>query len=193
MLTTLQERLKLIRSLYRFPINEAPWLCDGVSKSGISAWESGARIPAIDNVYAIALSYGVSLDWLTGISEEQYTEASVSVAENAHPVSEDDLLGLIPDAVSGRLLRMPGVTEQAITDAARRYGDTEKRRAFWSLEARASIVVLIHYTQKLFSTLDWPYDTELTQSQSRRLNEYRIFLLWTLIHGKTPTEIQRGK
>ena len=39
----------------------------GVGDSSISRWENGLRVPSIDNLYNIAIFFGVSADYLIGL------------------------------------------------------------------------------------------------------------------------------
>jgi len=39
----------------------------GVGDSSISRWENGLRVPSIDNLYNIAVYFGVSADYLIGL------------------------------------------------------------------------------------------------------------------------------
>lgn len=41
----------------------------GVSNSIISKWEKGQRTPTIDNLYNLAVFFGVSADFLIGLSD----------------------------------------------------------------------------------------------------------------------------
>lgn len=41
----------------------------GVSNSIISKWEKGQRTPSIDNLYSLAVYFGVSADFLIGLSD----------------------------------------------------------------------------------------------------------------------------
>lgn len=41
----------------------------GVSDSIIIKWEKGQRTPSIDNLYSLAVYFGVSADFLIGLSD----------------------------------------------------------------------------------------------------------------------------
>lgn len=41
----------------------------GVSNSIISRWENGLRVPSIDHLYNIAKYFGVTSDYLIGLSD----------------------------------------------------------------------------------------------------------------------------
>lgn len=41
----------------------------GVGDSSISRWEKGLRVPSIDNLYNIAVYFGVSADYLIGLED----------------------------------------------------------------------------------------------------------------------------
>lgn len=166
---------------YHIPINEIPNLCD-VKKSALNTWESGERVPPITGVYSIALCFGVSLDWLCGLTENRYTEVSVSATESAYPVNDEDFKMLVPDKVSAAVSCLPGFTNNELQEIMQRYLNIETRRAFWTLEARAYIVVLTRYIKMFISA-----QTELTNVQQQRLQAQRVELLLTLAKGRTPT------
>ena len=183
----LPQRLNRSRTEYHIPINEMPLLCDGIKKSALNNWESGASVPPITGVYSIALCFGVSIDWLCGLSDDRYTEASVSATESAYPVSDDDFKILVPDMVSCTVLHTPGFTDNELQEIMQRYRNIETRRSFWSLEARAYIVVLTRYIKMIISTQRESSEASLTSIQQKRLQANHVELLLTIANGRTPT------
>ena len=87
---TLQNRLQCLRLAYSLPVLDAEWVC-GISHSSINFWERGKRIPSADGLLQIASSFGVSTDWLFGISDTAYTSDSIRCSESLHLV-KDNLL-----------------------------------------------------------------------------------------------------
>ena len=80
-LPQLSQRLKILRTSYQLPVLETEWVC-GISRSALNNWEKGCRIPSADGLYKIASSFGVSIDWLLGISQVPYTRDSIILAES---------------------------------------------------------------------------------------------------------------
>lgn len=67
-MTKFGERLKELRQEKNISTRELA-LAIGVSNSIISKWEKGQRTPTIDNLYSVAVFFGVSSDFLIGLSE----------------------------------------------------------------------------------------------------------------------------
>ena len=86
-LNTLNKRLMALRTSYQLPVLEAEWVC-GVSRSTLNNWERGLRVPYADGLFQIATSYGVSMDWLFGVSNAPYTAESIELAEATHKPEE---------------------------------------------------------------------------------------------------------
>lgn len=66
------ERLRLARQRAALTQEELSQLC-GVGKRGrrVSAWETGANVPSITHVRALAKALGVSSDWLLGLVDDR--------------------------------------------------------------------------------------------------------------------------
>lgn len=67
-MTKFAERLKEIRTERNV---SSTTLADaiGVAHSAISMWENKLRVPSADNVYKIAQYFGVSSDYLLGLTD----------------------------------------------------------------------------------------------------------------------------
>lgn len=50
-----------------------------VTKSAISGYESGLRVPSLEGLHAIANYFGVSIDYLTGNSQHYTDEAAAEL------------------------------------------------------------------------------------------------------------------
>ena len=90
----MQYRLQLLRNAYGLPVFEAEWVCS-VSRSSINFWERGKRIPSADGILQIASAYGVSTDWIYGISNTVYTPDSVNYSEGIYFVQRSLLLNVL--------------------------------------------------------------------------------------------------
>lgn len=157
MLRILQERLQTTRFAYGLSINDMAVFCNAdkqctISKSAVSAWEKGLRTPSIEAMHCIASSFGVSLDWFTGTSDEPYTDMTIEAVENLHPVPLSALTQALEfyNASFIPYLKpymkntniedfLNHVSADSITE---QYLDKEKRRKNYSLGARANIIVL---------------------------------------------------
>ena len=62
------ERLKELRNEKELSQDELAKQT-GLSRSAISAWESGTRVPAATAVVALAKFFGVSADYLLGLED----------------------------------------------------------------------------------------------------------------------------
>lgn len=67
-MTKFSERLKELRQEKNLS-TRALAQAIGVSNSVISKWEKGQRVPSIDNLYNLAVFFGVSSDFLIGLQD----------------------------------------------------------------------------------------------------------------------------
>lgn len=74
-MVNLSERIKFLRQNANLTQNQ---LADriGVSKSLISAYELGNRLPSYDNLIKIATIFKVSTDYLLGVENKNYLDMS---------------------------------------------------------------------------------------------------------------------
>ena len=169
MLSILSQRLEHLRTQYRLSINDMAVLgsTDGIviSKSAYSSWSKGSRIPAIDSLYAIASTFGISLDWLTGTAQCPYTEETVRVAEGLRAIPAE----IFKDAVllHNKIFTATMYPNYLSADEADRYAernlvnireylDPSLRRKLYTLGARANIVMLGHYMFSFYPSPDSP-------------------------------------
>ena len=81
----IQNRLLALRKAYKLTLDEMTSVTENLmSRATINSWETGVRVPAIDGLQIISSSFGVSIDWLCGISNVPYTEYSVNTAKNIY-------------------------------------------------------------------------------------------------------------
>ena len=180
MINTLQERLITIRKRYSLPVAESEWICADVSRSSINAWENGKRLATIDALFTVACTYGVSLDWLCGLTETQYIEESVSAAENAVAEVTYDMLATFIDTSK---LNPDCFNDDAVRNALNSYLDPKQRKIRWYLETRADIAVLIHYLLALGHIVQ-EKPILLTAKQNARVRDYRRMLAKMLVTGE---------
>lgn len=148
MRTTLKEvlpkRLHMVRSAYELTIKKAAALCENVSQSTLTAWEASSRLPTIDGLADFSETFGVSVDWLIGISNAPYTTDSVNAAEDSVGLMTPDTGGFnIFERLVVDRMRYNGdfVGDERIQQNARIYEDKKLRSETFSLEARANAVV----------------------------------------------------
>ena len=180
MINTLQKRLITIRKRYSLPVAESEWICTDVSRSSINAWENGKRLATIDALFTVACTYGVSLDWLCGLTETQYIEESVSAAENAVAEVTYDMLATFIDTSK---LNPDCFNDDAVRNALNSYLDPKQRKIRWYLETRADIAVLIHYLLALGHIAQEKHIL-LTAKQNARVRDYRRMLAKMLVTGE---------
>lgn len=93
----LPERLKELRAKYHFTVQETEWI-SGVSRSALNTWERGTRTASADGLYQIATAFGVSMDWLYGLTTTRYTDDSIAAAESiyvSHSLLKDVLENMV--------------------------------------------------------------------------------------------------
>ena len=70
-----------------------------ITETAIRTYEQEARRPTGPGILAIALSYGLSTDWIFGVSDIPYTKSSIKVAVQKYKDDyNNENLGLRPDA-----------------------------------------------------------------------------------------------
>ncbi len=98
----LGQRLKNARETKRYKQNEAAKII-GVHNSTLAKYESGEREPDFTTLKKMATLYEVSVDWLTGSSDESIDSNSVAenkaVYEKTIPQEERDFLEWVKTAV----------------------------------------------------------------------------------------------
>ena len=73
-------RLKLSRERAGLTGQNAADEC-GVSPTSVNSWENGAYFPQPENLICLRKLYGVSLDWLMGIREQEKDADKLTVME----------------------------------------------------------------------------------------------------------------
>lgn len=127
-------RLKLIRNTYNLKHKELSRYCTKfnsimISQSAISFWENAKKIPAINNIQFLADIFGINLDWLTGRTDEIYSEG---VLKKLEPIT-------FPLKVS-----VCGIEVELPISIPEDYQNYEQRKALYSFEARANIIFLLY-------------------------------------------------
>lgn len=130
----LQKRLQSLRLTYSFPVFDAEWVC-GISRSSINFWERGLRMPSADGILQIASSYGVSTDWLYGITDTAYTVDSVRYSECIHLLREKLLYTALTNVYND---------DKYVDELFYEYGNKNSRESY-PLEARANVIVSCLY------------------------------------------------
>ncbi len=163
----LQKRLQSLRLAYSLPVLDAEWVC-GVSRSSINFWERGKRIPSADGLLQIASSYGVSTDWLFGLTDTAYTSDSIRCSESIHLVKYNMLqqtLAIIfdDDKYAAELFFQYGNNVEAV-----------------SLQARADVIVSCLYLRGYDNYFSADPKRAPVAQQKARMYEMRDGLLKVL-------------
>ena len=77
------KRLKLLREAHKVSMSELSEYLFLSSSAAINQFERGRSKPSIDTAMQISLFFGISLEWLVGLSDTPYTTASIYVANEA--------------------------------------------------------------------------------------------------------------
>lgn len=90
-------KFKLLREFYRFTVRDLATLLNYKNSSSITNFERAPMLkkPSFQTVIRIQQLYGISVDWLFGLSRTPYTEESVKQAEieqqNRFSLNYDDI------------------------------------------------------------------------------------------------------
>lgn len=126
--TIFSKRFKLIRTSYKFSLQEFASIFKKISKSAVISWEKENNIPSADILADLSSFLGISMDWFAGFSSVPYTKESI---ENA----ERNVFDIITEIDKGRVFLYLFPKE---------YISCEQREKLYSLPVRANIIVLLH-------------------------------------------------
>lgn len=128
-------RFLKIRKIYNLTLENLAELSNWVSpisKTTFGYWEREMRMPTLENLQVYSAIFGLSLDWIAGISNIPYTEDSVTYGENI----------FFQQLEKTAFIRL-GILEDDL------YLKYEYRRDNYSLEVRAYILVILQIILRL--------------------------------------------
>lgn len=148
-------RIKALRLAYHLSLAEMADLLGMKSRGPLFAWEEGKALPNLKSLFGLNQYFGITLNWLVGISSHVYSDESVRKSENvlfeqlckgckANEISErkkqTGILQLLQSLSEARYLDL----HQLDIDEYGYYDfDYEPRKIWYSLTARANIVFLL--------------------------------------------------
>ena len=97
-------RLKILRESHNVSMSDMAEFLFMQGSAAINQFERGRSKPSVDTAVQISLFFGVSLEWVVGLSDIPYTPNSVQIANKArveriqrlNDVLENDFQGKIP-------------------------------------------------------------------------------------------------
>lgn len=180
-MSTIATRMNRVLSAYSISVNAAASICKDISPSALKSWVSGNRVPSIDGVLAFATAFGLSIDWLVGISKCPYTPDSVKACEEDYGLMTPDTGGhnvfyelfVLPSQYNGDF-----VGDERIERNASAYEDDKLRAEKFSLEARANAIVCQLFLYKKEAVKDSGIGSRrLGMSESNIFNALKIIAL----------------
>ena len=161
------ERLKNMRTKHNLTHKDLSRYCTvfnkiNVSQATISYWENGKRTPTIDMLKFMANIFAVNLDWLTGRTDEIYSEGVLAKLE---PVT-------FPLKVS-----VCDIDVELPISIPEDYQNYEQRKALYSFEARANIIFLLYVIKYEWERYvgDRIYEFADKDASEIKLRAYKIF------------------
>ena len=161
------ERLKNMRTKHNLTHKDLSRYCTvfnkiNVSQATISYWENGKRTPTIDMLKFMANIFAVNLDWLTGRTDEIYSEGVLAKLE---PVT-------FPLKVS-----VCDIDVELPISIPEDYQNYEQRKALYSFEARANIIFLLYVISYEWERYvgDRIYEFADKDASEIKLRAYKIF------------------
>lgn len=141
-------RFKLLRETYEMTLENVSNIslkrtpfCP-ISRAAIATWESEKKMPTLDKLRTYTAIFGVSIDWLSGISNIPYTISSIQYAEQY-------LFDQYESSANGHANQARGIcipyldTYKEFADVKWDYIYPDDREKKFSLEVRANILLLI--------------------------------------------------
>ena len=160
-------RFKSLRTVHAFKLKDLSRYCTifnkySISQSALSLWENGKRIPTIDSLQVVSDIFAVNLDWLTGRTDEIYSEG---VIKNLEPVA-------FPLKVS-----VCDIEVELPISIPENYQDYEQRKKLYSFEARANIIFLLYVIKYEWERYvgDRIYEFADKDESEIKLRAYQIF------------------
>lgn len=83
--------LQELRESHKITMSEAASLLSLKTSAGIRQFEAGRGYPSYNTLIQTAVIFGVSLDWITGLSDIPYTETSIMAANKALAARKEEL------------------------------------------------------------------------------------------------------
>lgn len=161
------ERLKNMRTKHNLTHKDLSRYCTvfnkiNVSQATISYWENGKRTPTIDMLKFMANIFAVNLDWLTGRTDEIYSEGVLAKLE---PVT-------FPLKVS-----VCDIDVELPISIPEDYQNYEQRKVLYSFEARANIIFLLYVISYEWERYvgDRIYEFADKDASEIKLRAYQIF------------------
>ncbi len=136
-ITIFPMKLKTLRIAYELSFFEMADLLGLKNRSIPYAWENNTNFPLLDNLVNISACFGVSIDWLIGLSNEPYIETTVRESEIYCEQVMKDINKQITDY--GYL----SMWNDLISQQFPQYVKLETRQQYYSLAVRANISVLM--------------------------------------------------
>lgn len=167
--TDFGKKLKALRTAYNLKSDDLARYCtivneSRISKGSISFWENGKNSPSIDSAYLIANIFGVSLNWL--ISDYDYPEK---------PVYDELRLEYLEYKIIERsqnyIIRGEEYTFPYFETLSshKEYIELEKRKLYYSHEARANIIFLMYVID-----FEWQRYVKANITEFKSLNELTL-------------------
>jgi DNA-binding XRE family transcriptional regulator len=125
--TTFKDQIKTLRIVHRLTISEMTHLCHLKNKISIIQFEQGKTHPLYVTWQNIAASFGVSMDWLAGLSAEPYREEVMEKYEEG-------------------LQQMESISYIRFETE---YENLQQRITSYSLPVRANMVFLLNYLDSI--------------------------------------------
>lgn len=93
------KRLKELREGKGIPQSEMAKIC-GIAVASYANWEQGRALPPITQIPTLAEFFGVSADYLLGISKQEATERLVERMANLPEKSQKIVMALIDEIIA---------------------------------------------------------------------------------------------
>ncbi len=84
----------------------------GVTQQSVFAWERGKTSPQIQTAIALAQMYGVSLDYLMGLSDDRQIKKEPTVGDDEYRAGTMERIRTLPEPVLQRLLDLMDAVQQ---------------------------------------------------------------------------------
>lgn len=145
--TQLQNNIKLLRNTYKMTYSDVSLMENNIRRTTLQSWEQATRIPTCDNLLIYASTFGISVDWLYGISKTPYTLQSIDYAEKIYYKNIKNAWDT--DTINTKLFDDSISKIKFIQNSIENYCNHTIRKNKYSPEARANILVLYKFSTNI--------------------------------------------
>lgn len=188
-------RLTTLRNAYDVSMNELTSFLFLKNISSVAAYESSKSYPSYEVLLQIALFYGVSVDWLVGISNTPYTDESIAAGykaavERQNRIDPDNTIGNVIAVVTAHMNQEKFIEQ--LLDSRKKRSPKEQELYYEKVKIMKSNDIFFrnatflndmehkqkdsesNYATVLQKGIDWFYNRKVNTEELKRLEKKQV-------------------